>query len=292
MNGQGWTGTLNDAAGEISRNRGKALIVVLGFWTLVGLVTAFQSIAGGRLTGEAIHLPGRVGQGLAAGILWVPLTFLIVELHGRFPLEGRGRRRALAVHVAGCVAVPLLYNLLYWLLRSPGAPPDVIARGAARSWLAYLHLSGAVYWAILAADRWRRRQALSASSLSYGLTSIPVRSGQRVHVVDVRSVTWIEGAGDYARLHTDDGSFLASKKLGDLAARLDPRRFLRIHRSTIVDMERVRRYRPLGHGDYRVTLDDGTTLTVSRTRGREFRRWLERCVDPGRRPYRSSRPNS
>ena len=66
-------------------------------------------------------------------------------------------------------------------------------------------------------------------------------------------------------LHVGPGSYLYHLSTSGIEARLDPSRFLRIHRSTIVNLERIRDLYPLFNGDYGVTLKDGTTLTMSST---------------------------
>ena len=90
-----------------------------------------------------------------------------------------------------------------------------------------------------------------------------VRSGQRMAFVPVESIDWIEGAGNYARLHTGDGTHLLRGSLADLEERLRPRGFLRIHRSTIVNAARVIGMRHWSGGTHVVELEDGTELRVT-----------------------------
>jgi len=91
-----------------------------------------------------------------------------------------------------------------------------------------------------------------------------VKSAGRVSFVRVAEVDWIEAAGNYVRLHLGKEEHLLRESLGGLEARLDPRRFVRIHRSTIVNIDRIRELRPTFHGDYQVVLKDGAELTLSR----------------------------
>jgi two-component system, LytTR family, response regulator len=92
-----------------------------------------------------------------------------------------------------------------------------------------------------------------------------VKSAGRVSFVRVAEVDWIEAAGNYVRLHLGKEEHLLRESLGGLEARLDPRRFVRIHRSTIVNIDRIRELRPTFHGDYQVVLKDGGELTLSRS---------------------------
>jgi two-component system, LytTR family, response regulator len=92
-----------------------------------------------------------------------------------------------------------------------------------------------------------------------------VRTGARLVPVDEAEVRWIEAMGDYVRLHTRDGrAHLLRETMHALADRLDGRRFLRLHRSTIVAADALRELRTLGHGDVLAVLDDGTTRRVGR----------------------------
>ena len=78
-------------------------------------------------------------------------------------------------------------------------------------------------------------------------------------------VDWIEAQGDYACLHAGPRDFLVRETMASLERRLDPR-FLRIHRSAIVDVERVRELRSRENGDFLVFLEGGGELRLSRTR--------------------------
>lgn len=95
-----------------------------------------------------------------------------------------------------------------------------------------------------------------------------VRDRDRVRIVPVAEIDWIEAEDYYARLHAAEASHLVRNSLVKLERAL-PARFVRIHRSAIVNLERVRELEPLGSGDYAVHLADGTELRLSRTyRGR------------------------
>jgi two-component system LytT family response regulator len=93
----------------------------------------------------------------------------------------------------------------------------------------------------------------------------PVRRGNEFTFVQVEDVDWIEGLGDYAGLHVGDRTHLIREPLTSLESRLDRRQFVRIHRSTIVQVERTVRVEPLANRDAILTLRNGKTLRVSRT---------------------------
>jgi two-component system LytT family response regulator len=93
---------------------------------------------------------------------------------------------------------------------------------------------------------------------------ILVRSLGRIHFVKVGEISWVEAAGNYVKLHVGSDVHLLRETMQALEARLDPERFLRIHRSTMVNIDRIKELQPLFHGDYVVILKDGTQLTMSR----------------------------
>jgi two-component system LytT family response regulator len=97
------------------------------------------------------------------------------------------------------------------------------------------------------------------------LERLQVPVGDRIRLVRVEDVDWIEGAGNYVRVHSGREKHLVRATLAALERELDPRRFVRIHRSAIVNVDRVRELEPYTGGDYIAFLQDGRKLRVSRT---------------------------
>ncbi|WP_414682927.1 LytR/AlgR family response regulator transcription factor [Longimicrobium sp.] len=91
-----------------------------------------------------------------------------------------------------------------------------------------------------------------------------VRTGEVFAVVRADEVAWMEAADNYVRLHTRRGTFLVRARMADMEEEVDPRLFLRVHRSTILAVDRVQRIEPWGAGEYQFVLDDGTRLTSTR----------------------------
>jgi two-component system LytT family response regulator len=95
---------------------------------------------------------------------------------------------------------------------------------------------------------------------------IMVRSAGRVSFVSVRDIDWVEAQDYYVELHSGGKSFLLREPLKDLQQRLDPRVFVRIHRSTIVNVRKVREIVSEADGSCSAVLMDGTALPVTRQR--------------------------
>jgi two-component system LytT family response regulator len=97
------------------------------------------------------------------------------------------------------------------------------------------------------------------------VTRFEVRVGRRVVFVDATDVTHIEADGDYAVLHAEGRTFLLRESLQRLSQKLDPMRFVRVHRSTIVRVDQVADLQPLSNRDALLRLRDGTPVRASRT---------------------------
>ena len=93
---------------------------------------------------------------------------------------------------------------------------------------------------------------------------IPVRRDGTIQFVNSTDIDWIDAAGDSVRLHVGKTSHSLRKSMGEMSAMLDDRQFVRIHRSTIVNIARVKELQPWFHGEYVVVLVDGTRLKLSR----------------------------
>lgn len=105
------------------------------------------------------------------------------------------------------------------------------------------------------------------------LTRLVVKSGGRIVFLRVDEIDWVEAADNYVRIHAGRESHLIRETLQSLEGRLNPDKFLRIHRSTLVNLDRIRELQPIFHGDYLVKLNDGTELTLSRN-------YRERLLEP------------
>jgi two-component system LytT family response regulator len=103
---------------------------------------------------------------------------------------------------------------------------------------------------------------------------LEVRSSSRITFVRVDDLDYAEAWGNYVRLHCGSERHLMRETMAGLLARLDPRRFVRIHRSTLVNVDRVKEIHALFHGDWEVVLRDGTRLVMTRTHREQAQRLL------------------
>jgi two-component system, LytTR family, response regulator len=106
------------------------------------------------------------------------------------------------------------------------------------------------------------------------LDRLAVKSEGRVILLKIDEIDWIEAADNYVHIHRDKEDHLIRDTLTNLESKLPPERFLRISRSIIVNLDRVRELQPLFHGDYVVILKNGARLTLSRNYRDKFNQVL------------------
>jgi two-component system LytT family response regulator len=96
------------------------------------------------------------------------------------------------------------------------------------------------------------------------LDRIVIKAGGRIYFLKSQQIDWIEAQGKYVAIHSGKESHLLREGITSIEADLDPRRFVRIHRSTIVNIDRIKELQPWFHGDCKIMLHDGTQLMLSR----------------------------
>ena len=108
-------------------------------------------------------------------------------------------------------------------------------------------------------------EVLADDSARRAADKLAIKDGQRIVRVDVDSIQWVDAAGDYMCIHAGNDTHVLRATMRDLEQRLDPRRFQRVHRSTIVNLARVKEMRAHLNGEYFLILDSGHELKLSRT---------------------------
>ena len=151
-------------------------------------------------------------------------------------------------------------NAADYLVKPLAAPRFAAAIARARTWVA--NRSGS-------ADLVHR----VARDLGSRPSRLLVPDRGRMIPIEVSAVDWIHAEGDYARLHAGGRSYLVARGISDLERRLDPGQFVRIHRSAIVNADRIVEVKAAGSSRYSLRLTDGTRLVVSRGRADQLRHW-------------------
>lgn len=92
-----------------------------------------------------------------------------------------------------------------------------------------------------------------------------IKSGGRVIFLKAEEIDWVEAAANYVRIHTGTDEYLMRETMNAFEAKLDSRRFMRIHRSIIVNLEKIKQLQPCNNGEYIVVLRTGKELSLSRS---------------------------
>ena len=117
-------------------------------------------------------------------------------------------------------------------------------------------------------------KAAGAPQLDRYETRFSVRTGQKIVVVLANDIDWIEACGDYVNLHAGNRTHLLRQTMNKMESQLDPTRFLRIHRSTIVQTSRIRELVALDNREFLLRLADGKELKTSRSYSDRIDKWL------------------
>jgi two-component system LytT family response regulator len=106
------------------------------------------------------------------------------------------------------------------------------------------------------------------------LERLSIKSAGRILLLGVDEIDWIEAADNYVQVHAGQASYLLLATMNSLETRLNPQQFLRIHRSTIVNLKRIKELHPMFHGEFRVILQDNTQLTSGRSYSKNLQKLL------------------
>ena len=124
------------------------------------------------------------------------------------------------------------------------------------------------------------RALITTAQPTEHLDRFMVKRGQRFVFVRASDVRWVEAADNYVKLHTDTGCEMLRATLNTLEARLDPRCFVRVHRSAIVNVDHLVSMEPWGQGEYLLSLAGGAEITSSRTYRTRIRQVLGASLHP------------
>lgn len=256
------------------------------YWFVFLLVLEPGNVLHARSMGHTLDFGSEAARISAAALLGSSISPLLLTLTRRFPLPGPSGWRNAWIHAAGTVGVSFALIVLScfiaaWILAGQPLPSIAdVHDQLASNWLLLVFAISA-FTAIAHAMHFLPRRTGEARSLSSSRPSrVAVKRRGRLGYVETADIEWIESQGNYLALHVAGHSHLIRETLASFEARLDPDRFVRIHRRMIVAVDRLREIKPLANGDSTLTLHDGRELRASR-RYREVlrKRWAEVTVD-------------
>lgn len=269
-------------------------------WTAFGLFFGAQNYIRDVYIGKGASLPGYIVSWLLCGYSWAVLTVPALRCTRRFSLERLGWSRFFLVHLPASAAFALVQLGIYVLIA--GVLFGMANRGV---WEFYKFIvvnefqsSFLVYFAIVAAvtvrERWFRQPELwrpvepsplpekraetaepekNGASLAFP-PRIPVKENGRIRIVEVVDIEWVESYGNYVFLHTAERRHILRETMAAMEKMLDPQDFVRIRRSAIVRVDRIKELRSTSNGEFEVVLKDRRGLSSSR----RYRKNLETFV--------------
>ena len=262
---------LSDASARPGlRSLGPAFLMGFGYWMAFLLVLEPGNLLEMSRGGAAIPWDQEALRITGASLLGACATPVLLLLIRRFPVEGSARWRNAAIHLAACLLLATVLIVVscvlagWWLADehrplARAIPEELVANGLLVAFCLAISVAGGH------AIRYRRRLNRPPRPAEPAwLEAVTVKTRGRVEIVALGEVDWIETQGNYLALHVGAETHLIRETSQRLETRLDPARFVRIHRRTLVAVDRVRGLTSLGGGDAEVELRDGTVLRLSR----------------------------
>jgi hypothetical protein len=242
------------------------------FWIVFLLALEPGNVLHAKSMGRPLEFDIEALRICLAALLGTSSAPLLIALARRFPLSGTRRGRSIAIHAAGAAGISfgliiVSCFLAAWILMAKPLPSMPEIRGQlAANWLLLIFALGAF-------------SVVSHALKLFPQSSpkvIPIKTRGRLGHLDLATVEWIESQGNYLALHAGGKSHLIRETMRSFVKRLDPARFIRVHRRTIVDIHRVREIQPLANGDSTLILQDGRMIRASRNyRDAVRKRWAE-----------------
>lgn len=246
-------------------------VIVLA-WTAVALVYATQGYLLSLYRGTPQPWWSSLGYAAAIFSIWILLTGPIVWSTIRWNARDVGQAKAVALLAVGAVVVCTVHVFafawIYWPIYNGGEiatrqlmAERMLVRNLGTNTLFYFLVVGAtILWRRRAE---RQRPGPTRAPAPQALAPLRARVRGSTRLIPLHQVEWIGSAGDYAEVHEGNNIVLIDESLQALSERL-PADFARIHRQTIVRLDRIREIRRKGRGDAEVVLANGAILRLSR----------------------------
>ena len=251
------------------------------YWLVFLLVLEPDNVLRAMQMGHPLPFGIEAARIVAAALLGAIATPVLTILNRRFPLVRADPWRHLAIHLAGnaCLAFLLIVAscfLAAWGFERHLVPTMADVRNQLAANWTLLVFALCAFTAITHGVRFVREtgQPKNAVANAARPARIPIKTGGRLRLLDQSHIDWVEAQGNYVALHAGSTVQLVRRTLTDFESELDDNRFVRIHRSMLVAIDRIHEIQPLPNGDATLRLVEGRELRVSRRYRQELlRRW-------------------
>jgi LytTr DNA-binding domain len=241
-----------------------------GGWVVVLAASGVLSILGRAARGLPLDLPSAALEQAPILALWALVTPVVFRWARAWPVRRPSVRGHLVVHAVLGVALVLALNVAIRVPLLAGADGvERFARSLALGLSVYLPGALLAYGALVALGHLPAAGSTGTASPTTTpgpVERIAVRTPTRTYLLPVEEVVRVEADDNYVRIHTPDRSYRTRGSIAAVEAELPANAFVRIHRSHLVRVGRVREVQPLGNGDHVVVMDDGAELRVARGR--------------------------
>lgn len=249
------------------------------YWLAFLLVLEPGNVLRASQAGQILSLPHEALRILLAALLGTTVTTAVATLAERYPLRGPARGRHLLIHTAGAAAMALALVvascvLAAWVFADRWLPSwDDIRDQLVANFTLLMFALGALI-ALCQTNLWQRASPrlpdLPATpalveDASLALTHVEIKRREGCISLPLSDVDWIEAQGNYLALQVGAQQHLVRDTMSRFAGRLDPSQFLRIHRSMVVAVDRIRHVDFLPNGDALLHLTQGGPLRASRS---------------------------
>jgi len=251
------------------------LMTVLAAGTLLGLIASLQGVINAKMAGRLdwldpllAHLPYWLSWAALAPVIWWARPEALARPTGRIGWA--------AWHVTAAVVLMLLQSAaLYGWQRFAGLTDLTVPTWQTAVGIGYVRLiPNTLIYALLLACVYSAAKGSAAPGVAPDVATgspkplgcLTIKHDGRLTVLPVGEIDWIEAANYYARLHTRGHSILIRESMASLESRLDPAAFCRVHRSVIVNLDRVKEIRTAKKGEHTIVVAGGGKLPVNRSR--------------------------
>ena len=246
----------------------------------------YVAVADEARRGHVISFGRPLTEEITSHLVIAALLPALYWLHRRFPIGGAPRN--LLVHVAAVVPFSVVHTTgmaalrLLWLNAVVGIPYsfpltfDRLQYEFAKDLVSYLMLTTgvlALHYLMQRYDSAKAKPEMPAAPEPVAAPperfAVRKRGGSEV-LVEMADIDWIEASGNYAILHVGGETYEIRSSLSKLEGELDPKRFVRVHKSHVVNIARVAEVTPWVSGDWRIRLQDGAEVNLSRRYRQRF----------------------
>ena len=276
--------------------------ITFASFTILALITSLQVQLSGESEKFGINYYQLLPLHLVAWYIWALLTPLIFFIAKKYPFEKDSWLKALLVHIPASVLFSLFYILINNILNAffEGEPlfterfndnyffilfntfhKEIITYCLILiAWNAYSYFrkykeknSIVSHLEIEKAELENKMNEIQTNGKGH-LERIVIKSGGNITFIKPDNIDWIEASDYYVQIHTKGKKYLVRESMKNLEEKLDKTKFFRIHRSSIINIERIKEMKHYNRVDYIVILNDKTTLKLSRSRRKKLQEFI------------------